>query len=473
LELLSTNREGFRRPRQIPAPSFEKTVTQEIHRITELTPMIEMTEEINKEKEMLVSRAQGTMPDASKIAVTLLTGGGDRPYAFGLATELIRSGAVLDLVGSNDLDSPEFHGRPQVRFLNLRGDQRPEVSSAKKVLRVLSYYIRLIRYSLTSKPKIFHVLWNNKFQSFDRIVLMLYYKVLGKKIALTVHNVNAGRRDSKDTRWNRVTLRIQYRLADHLFAHTDKMKAELNEEFGVPKSRVTVVPFGINNAVPNTSLTPAAAKQRLGLEEHEKAILFFGNIAPYKGLEYLVAAFHAILHRDRDYRLLIAGRPKDCEEYWERIHASIRGDLQSGKILLKAQYISDEETEIYFKGSDVLVLPYTHIYQSGVLFLAHSFGLPVLAADVGSLKNELVEGQNGSVFRTADSVDLARAIERYFASDLFDRLDRQRGEIRERAAKEHSWETVGRMTIEVYAGLLRLVKPSEMQDRESSEAGLV
>jgi len=327
----------------------------------------------------------------------------------------------------------------------------------------------LIRYALTSKPKIFHVLWNNKFQSFDRTVLMLYYKALRKRIALTVHNVNAARRDSRDTLWNRLTLRIQYRLADHLFAHTDKMKVELSEEFGVPKSRITVVPFGINNAVPNTSLTPTRAKQRLGLREQEKAILFFGNIAPYKGLEYLVAAFHEILRRDRDYRLLIAGRPKDCAEYWERIHASIRGDLESGKILLKAQYIPDEETEAYFKGSDVLVLPYTHIYQSGVLFLAHSFGLPVLAADVGSLKEELVEGKNGFVFRPADPADLARAIETYFSSDLFSRLDQQRGEIRDRAAKQHSWETVGRMTMEVYAGLLR----SEMQDCESSEARLV
>ena len=95
------------------------------------------------------------------------------------------------------------------------------------------YYARLIRYAATAKPRIFHILWNNKFESFDRTLLMLYYKVLGKKIVLTVHNVNAGRRDSKDTRLNRLTLRIQYRLADHIFVHTEKMKRELIEEFGV------------------------------------------------------------------------------------------------------------------------------------------------------------------------------------------------------------------------------------------------
>ena len=54
-----------------------------------------------------------------------------------------------------------------------------------------------------------------------------------------MHNVNAGIRDSNDSRLNRLTLRIQYRLADHIFVHTEQMKRELIEEYGVeekPKS---------------------------------------------------------------------------------------------------------------------------------------------------------------------------------------------------------------------------------------------
>jgi glycosyltransferase involved in cell wall biosynthesis len=397
-------------------------------------------------------QTEGAAPEVPRpVAVTLLTGGGDKPYAFGLATELIRCGTTLDLIGSDDLDLPEFHCRPGVRFLNLRGDQRSDASMVKKVLRVLVSYFKLIRYALTSKPRIFHILWNNKFQTFDRTVLMLYYKLLGKRIAFTVHNVNAGRRDSNDTLLNRLTLRTQYWLTDHLFVHTDKMKAELNQEFGVPEARVTVIPFGINNSVPNTSLTPGEAKRRLGVTNRQKTILFFGNIAPYKGLEYLVAAFHEVLARDLEYRLIIVGRPKSCDEYWSAIHSSLSEALRAGKILLKAEYIPDNETEVYFKASDVLALPYTHIYQSGVLFLGHSFGLPVLAADVGSLKDEIVEGETGFVFKPQDSIDLARTIERYFASYLFADLENKRQLIRDKAANSHSWEVVGQATMGVYA----------------------
>ena len=58
------------------------------------------------------------------------------------------------------------------------------------------------------------------------------------------------------------------------------------------------------------------AKQRLGIRDDEKTILFFGRITPYKGLEYLIAAFQQILTRREDYRLIIAGRPDNCERYW-------------------------------------------------------------------------------------------------------------------------------------------------------------
>jgi D-inositol-3-phosphate glycosyltransferase len=396
-----------------------------------------------------------TLPQAQAISVALLTGGGDRPYVLGLAPELMSKKAVVDLIGSDDLDSPEFQGQAGLRFLNLRGDQRTDVGLGKKVVRVLTYYAKLIAYAATAKPKIFHVLWNNKFQTFDRTALMLYYKLLGKKIVLTVHNINARRRDSKDSAFNRLTLGIQYRRADHIFVHTEPMKQELLNQFGVKGSRVTVIPFGINNAIPQTQITPEEARQRLGIRQDERTILFFGNIAPYKGLEFLVTAFQSVVTRHDKYRLIVAGWPKNCDEYWETVRQALLKNVQSGAALVRAEYIPDDETELYFKAADVLVLPYRYIYQSGVLFLGYSFGLPVLAADVGSLKEEIVDGKTGFVFRSEDADDLARVIERYFASNLFADLSAKRQEIIGYATERHSWDVVGRMTMKVYSNLLQ------------------
>ena len=387
------------------------------------------------------------------IAVSLLTGGGDRPYAFGLATELMSKGVALDIIGSDELDSPEFHAQPGVKFLNLRGDQSSAAGLLEKVQRVFLYYARLIGYAATAKPRIFHVLWNNKFEFFDRTLLMLYYRMLGKRIILTVHNVNGKKRDGKDTWLNRLTLGLQYRQADHIFVHTDKMKSELTEDFGIDGMHVTVIPFGINNDVPNTCLTPEEAKQRLGIGPSQKVILFFGNIVPYKGLEYLVAAFRQISAVDDEYRLIIAGRAARYPEYWAEIRARIEGDIKQGRVLLRASFIPDGEAEVYFKAADVLVLPYRRIDQSGVIFLGYGFGLPVLAADVGSLKDDIVEGKTGFLFRPEDPIDLAKTIEHYFESELFANLNTHREDIREYVKKQHSWDVAGRATLGIYSSL--------------------
>ena len=360
---------------------------------------------------------------AHDTTVTLLTGGSDKHYVFGLATDLISKGATLDMIGSDELECPEFLNNPRMNFLNLRGDQTPGASLLRKVLRISRYYAKLIRYAATARPRIFHILWNNKFQLLDRTLCMLYYKSLGKRIVLTAHNVNAGRRDGNDTVLNRLSLRIQYRLADHIFVHTEKMKKELIDGFGVQAMRITVIRFGINNAVPNTALTPGEAKQRLGIMDGKRAILFFGRIAPYKGLEYLVTAFQQLLAQADNCRLIVAGRiERGCEEYWAAVRSTIQQDVQRGRVLLRTDFVPDDEMEIYFKAADVLVLPYRHIYQSGVLFLSYSFGLPVLAADVGSLKDDIIEGKTGFVFKPEDSVDLARAIEGLLRERLVHRL---------------------------------------------------
>jgi glycosyltransferase involved in cell wall biosynthesis len=391
----------------------------------------------------------------AEIEAALLTGGGDRHYAFGLAMGLISKSVVLDFIGGDDVDSPELHTTPNVQFFHLRRNKPRDASYLAKAWRILSYYGRLMRYAATAKPKVFHILWNNKFEHFDRTLLMLYYRLVGKRIVLTAHNVNAGLRDATDTWLNRLTLGIQYRLSDHIFVHTEQMRSELVETFGVPKASVSVIRYGINNAVPRTALTYEEARQRLGIGKREKAILFLGNVAAYKGLEYLIAAFERIVADGGDYRLIVAGRAKSpSDPYVSDIREKLDRKTVRERTVLRMEFIPDEELELYLKAADVAVLPYTRIFQSGVMFLAYSFGLPVIASDVGSLREDVVEGETGFICRPEDPVDLAKTIERYFASSLYRNLDSRRGQIREYIRERHSWDVVGERTRSVYAKVL-------------------
>jgi glycosyltransferase involved in cell wall biosynthesis len=390
--------------------------------------------------------------DASTvIKAALLTGGGDRHYAFGLAMGLVSEGVVVDFIGGDEVDSPEMHVTANLNYFHFRRNSERNAGLLSKMWRVLSYYGHLMRYAATAKPKVFHILWNNKFEHFDRTVLMLYYRLLGKRIILTAHNVNAGTRDAADSWLNRVTLGIQYRLTDHIFVHTEHMKSELMRAFGVPEASISVIRYGINNAVPCTTLTGDEARQHLGIGKDEKVILFFGNIAAYKGLEHLIAAFERIVANGGHYRMIIAGRAKKASDpYVADIRKRLNREVVRERAILRLEFIPDEEMEWYFKAADINVLPYIRIFQSGVLFLAYSFGLPVIVSDVGSLREDVVEGKTGFVCKPEDPIDLAKTIERFFASDLYRGLDRHRGEIREYVQERHSWGAVGNRTRWVY-----------------------
>lgn len=397
--------------------------------------------------------------------VALLTAGRDHPYAFGMASMLKKKNIPLDIIGADDLDSVLWRDSPYVRFLNLRGDLSEGASILQKAWRVLAYYARLIVYACTSKAPLFHILWNNKFEWFDRVPLMLYYKLLGKKTLLTVHNVNKGERDENDSWFNRWTLKTQYQIVDHLFVHTARMKRELFEQFGIGAEKISVIPFGINNAIPQTDLSSAEARTKLCISDEERVILFFGNITPYKGLEYLIDAFRLIMSKVDTYQLVIAGNPKNCEPYWAEIQSLLKSHPYRHRILQRSEFIPDSETEIYFKAADVVVLPYRHIFQSGVLSLGYSFGLPVIASRVGSLRDDIAEGRTGFVCRPEDSADLAKTIELYFSSELYRNLEHNRQEIREYAYHRYSWDLVGGIVGPVYEKLVtgRFVEETEQK----------
>lgn len=395
------------------------------------------------------------MSTGSKIRVSLLTGSMDSPYALGLLSGLISKPIFVDVIGNDEMKDQDVMRSETVAYLNLRGDQHLSSALIIKLFRVLRYYFRLLRYAAATDSKVFHILWTGKFTYFDRTILNLYYKLLDKKLIFTAHNVNAGERDGTDSALNRISLRFLYKIVDHIFVHTGKMKEQLAREFGINEQRITVIPFGVNNTLPRSRVTSIEARQKLALEHKERVVLFFGNIAPYKGLDVLARALIELKKNGSVPRLVIAGKVKDSKSisHWESIERMIEEHGLTGHIIRKVEYIPDEEVEFYFKAADVLVLPYRHIFQSGVLFLAYSFGLPVIAADVGSLRDDIIDGKTGFVFRAENSADLAEKITQYFNSDLYNNLEAHREMIMKYANERYSWQKVGEATYTVYTGL--------------------
>jgi glycosyltransferase involved in cell wall biosynthesis len=311
--------------------------------------------------------------------------------------------------------------------------------------------MRLLGYSIRSRAGVFHILWNNRFEYFDRTLLLAWYRLLGKRLAFTAHNVNVRRRDGGDSWLNRFTLRIQYRLVHCIFVHTERMKAELIADFGVPERRVCVVPYGINNAVPETALTCAAARAQLDLPADQRVLLCFGAIAPYKGFDLLLEALRLLHTRGVHPRVVIAGKPKGgCEAYLAGLQELAARILPADAVRFDIGFVPDERAEMYFKAADALLLPYRNIFQSGVLFMGFGYGLPAIATDVGDFREDVADGETGFLAPRATAADFAAAIEKFLASPLGANVPAHRAGIRERVRARHAWDTVARMTAAAY-----------------------
>jgi glycosyltransferase involved in cell wall biosynthesis len=389
--------------------------------------------------------------EESPMKVSFLTGGKDVHYALNLLSGLTQKPMLIDFIGNDEMEKADAVRSENVNYFNLRGDQSEYAPYMKKVFRVLKYYFRLIKYVAETDSTILHINWLNKFTHFDRTVLNVYFKWLGKKIVYTAHDVNFAQLGGKDSKLNQSSLAFMYRIVDHIIVHTEKMKAQIIRDFKIRENKVTVIPFGINNALPRCNLTRAEAREKLGLGAVQKVLLFFGNIAPYKGLEYLIWGLRCVKKSLGDFKLVIAGRVKqNCSAYWKKIENMIEEEGLTEKVLKRIEFIPDEEVEIYFESADLLVLPYKNIFQSGLIFTAYNFGLPVIASNVGSLREDIVEGKTGFVCNPEDPEDLAEKIMLYFQSGLFDNLDTKRKEIIQYANERFSWERSGERTFAVY-----------------------
>jgi glycosyltransferase involved in cell wall biosynthesis len=394
----------------------------------------------------------------NEMKVALLTGGQDQHYALGLLGTLQRKPVHIEFIGNNVMATSEVVRAGHVQFCNLVGDQGPDTSIRQKVLRVLQYYTRLVMYAAHTDVKLFHILWFRKFPYIERTLLNVYFKILGKKLVFTAHNIDdQARNGQKRSFVNKFSLMFLYNIVDHVLVHTSKMESQLIEEFGIAKEKITVVPHGINDVIPEARVTRLEAKQQLAFGLNDKILLFFGNIAPYKGLEDLIRALAELIDEDDRFRLVIAGpvKAKDCEGYWQKLEKMIQALRLSDYVRKEVRFIPDEDVGVFFKASDVSVLPYKRIYQSGVLLLSYRQGLPVIAADVGSLREDIVEGQTGLIFRPGDPVDLAAKIRMYFASDLYRELESNGQRIREYGDNRFSWEKNVDYTIAVYKRLLK------------------
>ena len=388
--------------------------------------------------------------------VSILNAGEETDYLYGLVSSLAREDDMeIEVVDANR-SIGVIDRIPGIKLFPIRGDNLSPQSFFMKILRIGRYYIRLFRYAAATRSDVFHIQWDNSLFLFDRTLLLLYYKILGKKIVYTAHNVDKNRRDGHSQFFDAFSLKMIYSIADAVIVHTEPMKKEICGRFSADPKKVNVIAHGLNVCVPSTGLARSEARMRLKIDVKSHVVMFFGMIDRYKGVDTAIEAFQQFAEKDPSALLLVAGAPKRANTYREELTRKAGRLLESGRIRFDFRSIPADEVEAYCASADCMVLPYRFIFQSGVLFLAYRFGVPVLAADVGNFHEDVVEGKTGYLSRPNDAGDLAEKMELFFTGGLYSGGEAVRRSIKEYAEKKYSWDHIAHDTRTVYERLMRM-----------------
>jgi glycosyltransferase involved in cell wall biosynthesis len=148
----------------------------------------------------------------------------------------------------------------------------------------------------------------------------------------------------------------------------------------------------------------------------DKRILAIGHWGTYKRLETLVESFPAVLAREPNAKLVIAGANHHTTPgYWESIRESQRGNPN----IEFRGYVAENDIPELFRTTSILVLPYDSTTgSSGPAHQACQYGVPIVSADIPEFRG-MVADEDMAVrfYRVGDADDLANKLSSLLLSD--------------------------------------------------------
>jgi D-inositol-3-phosphate glycosyltransferase len=187
---------------------------------------------------------------------------------------------------------------------------------------------------------------------------------------------------------------------------TDKEKHQLMHYYGATPEKVGVVPCGVNMEL-FRPVDKATAREKLGLTD-EKIILFVGRIDPLKGIDKLIYSM-SILKDIKKARLLVVGGDENSQPELEKLK-KLADKLNVGEYVDFRGLVKQQQLPYFYSAADVCVVP--SYYESFGLVPLESLacGTPVIATDVGNLKNIIKHGETGHILKDNSPGEITRAI---------------------------------------------------------------
>lgn len=329
-----------------------------------------------------------------------------------------------------------------------------------KGLNYLRSLVRLFRQSTRANVEVvvlyFHLL------PFADAILIRLLEAAGRRTVLCVHEAVpvVANKDRFGAH------RLLYQAAPRIITFSAYTRDQLIETMGVSPEKVTALYFGLleedserclarqqtNNCkaeysgpcdseagavlCPGLERLKLDARRALDLGLEQQIILCFGQIRPNKGLDILLTAFSKVAQALPAAHLVVAGRPLKVDVGPFLRAAEALGI--SSRVTFRFEFVPEDHVQDYFCAADVVVIPYTYLYQSAVLPVACSLCKPIVATKVGNVTEVLTDGESAYLTEPGDVEGLISGI----TAALSDPAEAQsRGcRARKAAQKKYSWD---------------------------------
>ena len=198
--------------------------------------------------------------------------------------------------------------------------------------------------------------------------------------------------------------RLIFAVSDLIIVHTRESKSLMKTFYGVDESRLLVIPHGsFENPV---FLDKENCKRKFELQG-KTVMTILGFVTPKKGHDLVIPLLPQI---DSNIQLVIAGGPQNTEDkiYLKRLKR-LSEQYQCSDRVTFTGFLPDLTCII--NSSDIAILPYRTVTDSGILHLLVAYKVPTIASDLKAFKEVYDEFGCLELFVNEDSHDLLKKIQ--------------------------------------------------------------
>lgn len=241
-------------------------------------------------------------------------------------------------------------------------------------------------------------------------------------------------------------------VADCIITVSYAMKEELIK-FGFPKSKIRVCWNGIDpdkydpKKISESEIKELRNKYKINDDEH--LIFFIGRLVTVKGVINLVKSMPSIIEEFPKTKLIILG----IGDLEQEIISLINNLNLDNNIILRNEFVSEEERIIHYAAADSVVLPSLYEPFGIVCTEAMSMEKPVVvgARDTNGMREQIIiEGEDkcGIHINPNDPDDICWGIKEILKSK--DKAKKMGIAARKRAIEQFSWDIVNKKTLGIY-----------------------